>query len=248
MPFIASFFYQAIFLSTIYAEKDVSVRFFFTSDITNSSVLYSDLVQTEQEIQEDDRETLDNPRLNFTVNPDGSRCITKVVLEDRFEEDELQHCDHSYRNLCHTTFITAYNPQQVQECEDNYLKNCFIYFEKVANKEPIITCNNPLRKDCQGKGEQEAADQKCGKYYETKCETKIIKQEVTDDVPFCEDENLCKDEGQTCEIKERRCTVEKASVMKTQPVTRMDSLLSTWMKFIHFSIFLELLRLSSFSR
>ena len=43
----------------------------------------------------------------------------------------------------------------------------------------------------QDKGEQEAANQKCGKYYETKCETKIIKQVSISEELL----NLCFDGG-----------------------------------------------------
>ena len=46
----------------------------------------------------------------------GERCIDKVVMVEETRYDDVIHCQHSYSEECHTTYITDFQPQQEEEC------------------------------------------------------------------------------------------------------------------------------------
>jgi len=107
------------------------------------------------------------------------------------EEIEYQdhvHCDHSYDQRCHTTYVTNYESQQEEECEENFRKNCFIDYEKIAFNESVLVCRTPLVKDCDVQGPEI-----CRTEYESECWTKPEEHNVIDDVVSCttEYEEIC---------------------------------------------------------
>ena len=83
------------------------------------------------------------------------------------EYDDVITCKHSYSEKCHTTYTTAFSPQQEEECEEQFKKNCFIEFKNKASQEKVQFCITPLVKDCDNPGPTE-----CTTEYESHCQTR----------------------------------------------------------------------------
>ena len=136
--------------------------------------------------------------------PTRKLCLDKVEMVEQTEYDEVVHCDHSYKNQCHSTFVTKYDPHQEEVCKESFIKNCFINYEKIAFNETVEVCRNPLVKDCTTKG-----NEMCRTVYESECWTRQEK------VPRCgtRTERRCEDDlaGQSVVCRECGRPVTKCS-------------------------------------
>ena len=74
------------------------------------------------------------------------RCIDKIETVEEIEYDEVEQCDHSYDQKCHTTYVTEYESQQEEECKDNFKKSCEITYSPSALNVTVEVCMQPLVK------------------------------------------------------------------------------------------------------
>ena len=163
-------------------------------------------------------------KMNGTVDENGRLCVEKVMLIEYTEYTEMMTCVHKTKEMCHTTYVTEFEPHQEQKCDEKFEKTCTIYYEKVAVNEEVEVCKTYFCPDCTKEGPEE-----CQTVYDTVCETKKKSHDVTEDVVNCEtleEENCENIEGpgyrteQKCDTwPVEKCTVEKVSVTKTTPQT-----------------------------
>ena len=139
------------------------------------------------------------------------------------EYDEVIECKHSYKERCHITYKTDYDPQQEEECDENYKKNCYIEYKKVALKEPVTFCFQPLVRNCNVPGPIE-----CTTEYQSECVTRYHEHQVEDDVPNCveEQEYKCQQVTQGYTTEEqctawpvKKCSLQRERVSKFSPET-----------------------------
>merc|ERR1711962_413038 len=165
---------------------------------------------------------------NHTVEPDGKKCIKKVMMVEETEYDEVLTCDHSYDNRCHTSYVTKYEPHQEEDCEEKFKKTCYIDYEQKAYAETVQVCITPWVKDC---SENVSAPQFCQTVYQSECFTKQTVHEVEDDVAVCNtvEEQKCQNvtSGYTTELKcdkwpREVCSLTKQKVKKYTPDTSCE--------------------------
>jgi len=154
------------------------------------------------------------------------RCIDKIETVEEIEYDEVEQCDHSYDQKCHTTYVTEYESQQEEECKDNFKKSCEITYSPSALNVTVEVCMQPLVKDCNLSGPEV-----CRTEYISECWTKNDPHLVEDDVPRCQtiQEEKCIEvtSGYTtandCKKWPREvCTVTKELKTKFNPVTKCE--------------------------
>jgi len=136
-----------------------------------------------------------------------------MVEETRY--DEVMTCDHSYRERCHTSYVTVYEPHQEEDCDEKFRKVCTISYEQKAINEAVQECRTQYVPDCSKDGPTE-----CRTIYETVCTTAQKVHEVTDDVVKCEtvQEKRCRTEVNGF-LEEEKCDywpVEKCQVTPTE--------------------------------
>lgn len=115
--------------------------------------------------------------------PDGNGriCHKKVMMVEETRYDEVMTCDHSYKERCHTSYVTVYEPHQEEDCDEKFKKVCTISYEQKAINEAVEECRTQYVPDCSNDGPTE-----CRTIYETVCTTSQKVHQVTDDVVKCE--------------------------------------------------------------
>ena len=119
-------------------------------------------------------------KMNGTVDENDRLCVKKVMLTEHTEYTEMMTCVHKTKEMCHTTYVTEFEPHQEQKCDEKFEKTCTIYYENVAVNEEVEVCKTYLCPDCSQEGPEE-----CQTVYDTVCETKRKVHNVLDDVVNC---------------------------------------------------------------
>ena len=140
-------------------------------------------VQVEKQQQQEAAPKISINELAVQGKPDGSGriCHKKVMMVEETRYDEVMTCDHSYKERCHTSYVTSFQPHQEEDCDEKFRKVCTISYEQKAIKETVEECRTQYVPDCSNDGPTE-----CRTIYETVCTTSQKVHEVTDDVVKCE--------------------------------------------------------------
>jgi len=115
------------------------------------------------------------------ISESKEKCVDKIVDVEELEYDEVEECDHSYDEKCHTSYVTEYTTQQHEECGETFTKQCEITYEHRATNQTVTVCMNPLVKDCNLPGPEV-----CKTEYITECFTLPNPGIVVDDHPQCD--------------------------------------------------------------
>ena len=114
---------------------------------------------------------------------DGRVCVEKVMMVEETQWQDVMTCDHKYKERCHESFITVYEPHQEEECDENFRKVCDISYEEQALNDVVEECRTPLVSVCEYDDDCET---ECRTVQETVCTTSQEEHEVEDDVVNCE--------------------------------------------------------------
>ena len=118
-----------------------------------------------------------------TVDETGRRCIEKMMMVEETVYKDVMTCDHKYKERCHESYVTVYEPHQEEECDERYRKVCDISYTQSATNEAVEECRTPLVQDCANIDEVEP---ECRTVHETVCTTSQEEHEVEDDIVKCE--------------------------------------------------------------
>ncbi|QQP39251.1 Uncharacterized protein FKW44_020073 [Caligus rogercresseyi] len=181
--------------------------------------------------------TIDENRLPGVPQPDGTRCVQKVVNVQETVYDRGQDCQHKLKKKCHLTYITDYHSAPEKKCETTFKKNCHITFKPIPHTEKVKKCYTPYEKKC---GDGIEGPEVCTTQYENHCETKFKTYDLEQDEPNCKtvEELRCKNEPvellnlphregkPNYAVKERcekwpvqKCDVQTKNVQKIHPET-----------------------------
>ena len=72
------------------------------------------------------------------------------MMEEKYEYDIGETCEHTYKKTCYTSMVTTYSPSQEEECQEDYVKECFIDYDKAAVESKVEVCRKEMEKDCGG--------------------------------------------------------------------------------------------------
>ena len=138
------------------------------------------------------------------------------MMEEKYEYDIGETCEHTYKKTCYTSMVTTYSPSQEEECQEDYVKECFIDYDKAAVESKVEVCRKEMEKDCTGGKEriglrfplsgveggkvrevldkqsqptsagQEEEGEVCRTHYQTECVKRVEEHRVMEDVPTCE--------------------------------------------------------------
>ncbi|QQP39088.1 Uncharacterized protein FKW44_019857 [Caligus rogercresseyi] len=123
--------------------------------------------------------------------PDGKRCIKKVVHVKETVYDRGVECHHKLKKKCHLTYVTDYHSAPEEKCETNFKKKCHITFTQEPHTEKVKKCHTPFEKKC---GPGHKGKEICKTIYENICETKYEEYDLDEDKPVCKviEEERCK--------------------------------------------------------
>lgn len=154
------------------------------------------------------------------------QCVDKIEDVEEIVYEEVEECNHSYDEKCHTSYVTEYETHQEEECNDTFNKKCEITYEDKARNETIEVCMNPLVKNCNLSGPEV-----CNTEYITECFTLNNAKIVVDDIPSCKTilEEKCetKQSGYTAEEEckswpKQVCSLVQQIKKKFNPVTKCE--------------------------
>ena len=106
--------------------------------------LFSDIKPNEDWVDGDERglNPIHEIKNNGTVDENGRICVKKVMLREYIEYTEVMTCVHKTKEMCHTTYVTDFEPHQEEKCDEKFEKTCTISYENVAVNEEVEVCKN----------------------------------------------------------------------------------------------------------
>ncbi|QQP39274.1 Uncharacterized protein FKW44_020101 [Caligus rogercresseyi] len=129
------------------------------------------------------RDMIDEDKLPGIVQPDGKRCVKKVVNVFETKFDRGMDCHHRLKEKCHLTYITDYHSAPEEKCETTFRKDCHITFKPIPHIEKVKKCRIPYVKKC---GDDIVGPEICKLVHETFCETSYKEYNIEQDEPDCE--------------------------------------------------------------
>ncbi|QQP57191.1 Uncharacterized protein FKW44_002097, partial [Caligus rogercresseyi] len=121
---------------------------------------------------------IDETNLPGVVQPDGKRCVKKVVYVNETSFDQGMDCHHKLNKKCHLTYITDYHSAPEEKCETTFTKDCQISFKPKVKK-----CHIPYEKKC---GPGISGPEICRTVTETICETTYKEYALDQDEAECQ--------------------------------------------------------------
>ena len=183
---------------------------------------------TEEVIEEEPNGAIDFSEAE--EQEDGSLCVTKVKMVEKYEKQQVKECWHQNVTQCHETYVTEFKPNQERQCEENFWKACKITFKERSFNYTLTTCMTPLVKNCDPPKGYGAPEPKtvCKTWYESTCNTTYNAEEkpqtwcTKEPRKICAPDNCRIEPGeQICHDKVLESTVQKPEeVCDLQPQTQ----------------------------